>query len=421
MALRSDSVTDALRTIKLTDLPDVQPACPVRLSGVTPMTERLWRAALADIEKNIVTHEGVTYFGAGASFGFKVYTRDISFAGILGCNDLYPEVMLSSLKHTRVLRKRLGFKTSRDHTIEDIPAPWETLNIARREFFLTYHTNEITRRTDDVIWLWAAEDLLTKLDNPEWEWLYEEGEWFFEYIYHYFHDSSDGLYRGQATFVDAHMSDTHKETGYPMDWKLRECIMSKATSTNALYYEGMQAMARTAQRLGKAEDAKRWKEQALQLKRAMLQELRHPDGTFGYLKTWDGQLMNERHGLGEALVVRFGIVEGSNARKALEGYPITDAGVPLFYPFFDHADNDEVYHNNASWPFADAIFLAAREQAFGEDRTAENAALLARTCVKGTFHEVVNMQTKEPFGSGSQLWSAAAFIDVCRRAILGVE
>jgi len=65
--------------------------------------------------------------------------------------------------------------------------------------------------------------------------------------------------------------------------------------------------------------------------------------------------------------------------------------------------------------------MAAKEKAFGIDCTAQNAALLARTCLQdGTFHEVVNMQTKEPFGSSSQLWSAAAFIDVCRRAGKGI-
>jgi hypothetical protein len=31
------------------------------------------------------------------------------------------------------------------------------------------------------------------------------------------------------------------------------------------------------------------------------------------------------------------------------------------------------------------------------------------------------MKTKEPFGSGSQLCSAAAFVDVCRRAGKGFE
>ncbi|MEM6884980.1 MAG: hypothetical protein AAF571_08095 [Verrucomicrobiota bacterium] len=43
-------------------------------------------------------------------------------------------------------------------------------------------------------------------------------------------------------------------------------------------------------------------------------------------------------------------------------------------------------------------------------------ALAARTCIEdGTFHEVVDTRTGEPFGSGSQLWTAASFLGACRR------
>ena len=420
LKMDATSVRDSLRTIRIEDLRDVQPACPVRLQGVTPLTERLWRVALGDIEKNIVTNGGSTYFGAGKEFGASVYERDIAFSGVLGCNALYPDIMLNSFKFTRALRRKLGFTTSRSHSIADISAPWEPLDMAQREYFLKFHTNEITRRTDDVIWIWSAEDLLTKLDQPDWAWLYDEGAWFFENIYRYFYDESDGLYMGQAAFVDVHM-ETRKQSGYPTAWGLRECIMSKAVSTNALYFQAMKALSRTAVRLGRPADAARWAQRADDLKKAMLREMRHPDGTFTYLKTWDGKLLKQRHALGEALAVRFGVAEGDEARTALGGYPVTDAGVPLIYPFFNHPDNPQVYHDQTSWPFTDTFFLAAKEKAFGIDCTAQNAALLARTCVQdGTFHEVVNMKTKEPFGSGSQLWSAAAFINVCHRAGKGV-
>ncbi len=64
-------------------------------------------------------------------------------------------------------------------------------------------------------------------------------------------------------------------------------------------------------------------------------------------------------------------------------------------------------------PFVDIFF----EQSDGVDRSAQNAALLGRTCVEdGTFHEVTDDRTREVKGSGSQLWTAASFVDVCRRA-----
>jgi len=99
---------------------------------------------------------------------------------------------------------------------------------------------------------------------------------------------------------------------------------------------------------------------------------------------------------------------------AVRDYPVTDGGVPLLHPFFDR---DDFYHNNSSWPFVDTFFLKALETTDGYDRTPLNAALLARTCVDdGTFHEVTDYRTRDVNGSPSQLWSAAAFIDVCRRA-----
>ena len=59
----------------------------------------------------------------------------------------------------------------------------------------------------------------------------------------------------------------------------------------------------------------------------------------------------------------------------------------------------------------------AKEMADDKSYTAQNAALLARTCVdEGSFHELVDWNTKKPMGSGSQLWSASAFVNVCLRA-----
>jgi glycogen debranching enzyme len=95
-------------------------------------------------------------------------------------------------------------------------------------------------------------------------------------------------------------------------------------------------------------------------------------------------------------------------------YPITDGGVPLLVPFFP---TPRFYHNNSSWPFVDKFFLRAWEKTYRVDRTALNAALLARTCrPDGMFREVVHFRSKKPQGSRNQLWTAASFIDVCKRA-----
>lgn len=413
LKLSSHSIADALGEIALDELPDLTPHHPLRCNGATPLIERLWRIAVSDIESNTVEVPEGRYFGAGLNFGLTVYTRDISYSGLLGCNRLYPGLMWSSIKHTRDVRARLGFKTVQGYHVKEIPAPWEVLDMDDKQFRQAYHTNHYARRTDDVVWLWCVEDLIDRGADHEWRWVFETGNSFFTQFYDPFFDPADGLYRGQATFVDIHWP-WGPSTGYPQEWSIEDCILVKALSTNCLYVKGMEVMARAARACGESEQSEQWKVRAERLRRAIRTELMRPDGTFAYFKDRYSRRDERRDALGSALAVLLGVVSGDDARKALALYPVTDAGVPLFHPFYPV---DNFYHNNTSWPFVDTFFLKALETCSGEDHTARNAALLARTCrPDGRFHEVVDMRDKAIRGSSKQLWSAAAFVDVCARA-----
>ncbi len=420
---------DTWSVIDLDNLPNPQPKLSLQLKNATPLTERLWNIALADIEYNIVKMPNAReYFGAGAEFGAKVYTRDISYSGILGINRLYPDIMRQSLEYTRKVRREVGFKTSKGHAVREIKVPWQEEKISTRDFFQKYNTNEYTRRTDDVVWLWCAYDLVKDSKKKEdWKWIYDEGNYFFEHFYMPFYDEEDGLFLGQAAFIDIHFPG-HKTTGYPQDWTTSDCVLCKPTSTNALYVKGMQVMSEACRKLGKQQESKKWNSKAEALKKAIRKELRRPDGTFAYYKDRHGKFSERREVLGTAFVVLHKVVTGAEAEAALKDYPVTDTGIPLICPFFP---TKRAYHNNTSWPFSDTFFIKAMEKADGKDRTAMNAALLARTCGKvfkknkytpleaedvGTFHELVHFQDKKVIGSGHQLWTAAAFVDVCRRA-----
>ena len=421
LVLTANSLTSTQGELTAADIGPITTTNKTELVGATPLVEKLWQVALRDIEKNIVTTDEGTYFGAGTDFGAKIYTRDISFSGILGLNDLYPQIMLDSLKVTRNVHFRLKFKVSKDHAIPEINAPWEILPITEKEFFKAIHTNSYTRRTDDVIWLWAAEDLLNKMNNPEWTWLYESGVKSFELLYDPFYDKTDGLYRGQAAFVDVHYEGQRKTTGYPDSWSMQQCVLSKTTSTNCLYYIGLNVMARTAGKLGKEAEQKQWQARADNLKAAIIKELRMGDGTFVYLKEPSGHLMERRDALGSALAVLSGVVKGEDARRAVADYPVSENGVPMFLPFFfNQTINKSAYHNWTSWPFVDTFFLWAKEVAEGKNHSVQNLALLGHTVAKtnGSFREVVDYRTGEIEGSHSQLWSAAAFLNSCKRARL---
>lgn len=412
LALGETRLRDALGAITLDDLPDPQPTNPIRLKDPTPLMERLWRIALSDVEKNIVRDGDSEYFRAGAAFGPTVYTRDISYAGVLALNRLYPAVLRKSLEHTRRVRLEMGFTVSRHHAIDGVDC--RVVDLTEEEFKDRYHTNSYTRRTDDVVWLWAAEDLVARAGlTDDWEWLYETGKACFERLYEPFYDADDGLYRGQASFIDVHFAD-RKATGYPQEWSVNDCLRIQAGSTNCLYARGMHAMARAARALSRNGDAVDWAARAERLRDAIRRHLVREDGTVAYFRHPDGTLEPRREALSTAFAVLLDVLPSDRAAAAFLNYPVTDAGVPLIHP---PLPTDEFYHNHSAWPFADTFFLWAREKATGVDETAHTGALLARTCRHdGTFHEVVDLRDKTIHGSGSQLWTAAAFLHTCLRA-----
>ena len=240
LVMTADGLRDANGAFSLAQLPAPEPKCKVALKGdVTPLTERMWKIALDDVERNQVKHEsGAVYFGAGTRYSDRVYTRDISIAGVLGVNRFYPNEMLSSLKLTREIRKGLGYKVSAPHKVSEIDAPWEVIAEVDKEVMAKYKTNSYTRATDDVVWLWAADDLFTL--HPEladWKWMLENGEHFFRVFYAPWFDPSDGLYRGQPLFHDI------TNSAYPDGMGIADCVLLKAISTNCLYYRGLLAMA----------------------------------------------------------------------------------------------------------------------------------------------------------------------------------
>jgi hypothetical protein len=428
LVMTDDALRDANGKFTLAQLPTPTPRCPVQLKGdITPLTERMWKIALDDVERNQVTHEsGVVYFGAGTRYGDRVYTRDISIAGVLGVNRFYPNEMLSSLKLTREVRKGLGYKVSAPHVVKEIDAPWEVIAETDKEVMAKYKTNSYSRATDDVVWLWAADDLFTlRPAMADWKWMLENGEHFFKVFYDPWFAPSDGLYRGQPLFHDITSS------AYPEGMTIADCVLLKALSTNCLYYRGLLAMANACERCGRPADQKQqWLDRAAALKAVIVKVFTKSDSTLAYYKDRHGKIMPNREILGTAFAAIFGIVEGAAAKAAFADYPMTDKGLPLFSPFIPGNSGP---HNMASWPFCDTFFLWGKSVADGGDYTDQNVALLGRslgTAMRpkkakageewdagfGSFHEKIPLPDGLIDGSGHQLWSAAAFLNACVRA-----
>ena len=259
-----NALSDANGSFTLSQLPSPEPRCKAALIGsATPLTQRMWAIALDDVERNLVTNEaGTIYFGAGTRYGDRVYTRDISIAGVLGVNRFYPQGMLSSLKLTREVRKNLGYRVSSGHDVREIDAPWEVIAESDKEIMQKFKTNSYTRRTDDVVWLWAADDLFTlHPETADWKWMLENGEHFFKVFYDPWFDKADGLYRGQPLYHDI------TNSAYPKGMTRADCVLLKALSTNCLYYRAMLAMANACEQAGRpASDRQHWLDRAAKLK-----------------------------------------------------------------------------------------------------------------------------------------------------------
>ena len=166
LVLKTNSLEDGLGQFITDDLPNVSPKNTIALKiEATPLTKKMWAIALNDIELNMITNDYGTYFAAGRRYTDRVYTRDISYAGILGLNVVYPKEMLTSLRVTRNVVSKMGYKVSTEEIIKEIDAPWEAITDDRKQIMVQFKSNSITRRTDDVVWIWAADDLFRS--HPE--------------------------------------------------------------------------------------------------------------------------------------------------------------------------------------------------------------------------------------------------------------
>lgn len=395
--------------IRVADLPTVHAEEPIRLSGATPLAQKAWRIAYADVLSN---WHGA-YFGAGEGYP-QLYERDISLSGILALNRLYPEKMLASLKKCAEEHHRLaeGWVVEPFYHVPEIQAPW----------ILRERGSALMRRTDNVLWIWSAGDLFQK--HPEmadWRWLFDEGKRSFRLFYDYMFDPLDGLYRGQQVFIDLPTYDWRKDekrpaSGYPPGWSFSDCVLAKSLSLNAAYFKALNTMADAAEKLDRPGDAAVWRNRADELGRAIVRTLEKPDGTFAVCKARDGSVVGNRDALGTAFAVLTGVLKRpEDARRALVGYPMHDWGIPLYEPFFSHW---RTYHNRTSWPQVDTFFLWAKEMAEHRDHSALNAAyLIAYLARDGHYRELVRMQDKVPTGKTKMLWTASSFLNVGLRSM----
>ncbi len=341
-----------------------------------------------------------------------VWTRDTAYAVDLG---------LAAMDPTRS-RNSLAFKLSERREGGDLQIVQDTGSGG------SYPVS-----SDRVAWALGAWELLRHLDGPEREAFRDSAlEALRNTIEHdrdVVFDPSDGLYRGEQSFLD------WREQTYP-GWTADDVVhvgMSKALSTNLLHFRALELASALAEEVGDDDARDRYRAFADDLRDAIQDRLWLEDeGLFStYVTTFLDPAPVRRYDLlGSALAVIFGVATPSQATRILAGYPHYGHGAPVIWP---QQQQTPIYHNRGEWPFVTAYWLRAAKVA----RNDTVAARMMRALVRGAAVNLSHMENFEAstgaawledgdasgpvVNSERQLWSVAGFLSMVHHTLFGLE
>ncbi|MDT8389330.1 MAG: hypothetical protein RRC34_02355 [Lentisphaeria bacterium] len=414
--------------------PDVLRFEAPRICSETAMLQALYRMALNDHERLVIDEKTYLYmmcgkygfkrnipegllprgpvFWAGDGFTTSLFTRDTAYSSWLGTAYILPRVVQSHLTFLHSLRRKIGYKITLKHEIPRLPdLPLEQTNMNGGEMGQKYNENCITRRTDDVVWVLGLWEVYKSIrDAALLDYIFDQFAYFDEMFYRYFLDPATGLYRGQSTFIDI--------GGAPYEGRsFGDCVCLKALSTNCLYAQCIKIAGVIAGLLAKDEEA-----QALHKRHQDLcAAIRTHFGAVNYhhLLDDDGWSSGRQEVLGLAFLTLFEIVPRDEGARLLADYHDGDFGRPLFWPFYD---DEGVYHNNSTWPFADTIFaLAEYKVGSRQEVIRKTFGKLARHARHGTFNEVLEWKSGSFIGCPGYIWSSASSLALVYRMIAGMD
>lgn len=410
------------------------PAGPVTLaekSGASsiatnnPLFDALYQLALDDAAQSSVSAIQDGSFNNGANLqcpdggcfqtGRKwtyVWTRDTSYATNLGLGWIDPVRATNSL----------GFKLSprRDGTGLEIVQDTGT-------------GGSYPISTDRVVWSLGAGEILNHLSGAARttfrDKAFEAAKNTIEHDRVVVFDPTDGLYRGEQSFLD------WREQTYPA-WTVPDTVQigrSKALSTNLAHLAILDFAARLATETGDAATARTMTGRAADLRKAIAAkfwiESEHALSTF---LTTELDPSPARHYdlLGTSLAVLLDAVPADKAAAALASYPTLPKGPPVIFP---EQRDTPIYHNRAIWPFVTAYWAKAARKV-GNDAAFDRAIA---SLVRGAALNLSNMENLEvttgrPFvddgwmsgpvvNSQRQLWSVAGYVGTVVDGLFGVE
>ncbi|MDS0861068.1 hypothetical protein NUV25_25485 [Burkholderia pseudomultivorans] len=234
------------------------------------------------------------------------------------------------------------------------------------------------------------------------------------------YDPSDGLYRGETTFMD------WREQTYPQ-WAgtyadVTYIAMSKTMGTNANHWAILNIASQMAAELGNTSDATKYAGWADSLKTAINKELWLDDaGMYSVMKPndFDPAPIHRYELLGQALAISDGIASTTQSASILNNYPHTYAGAPVEWP---QMTGLRPYHNKGIWPFVSSYLIRA---ATGRNSVVVNQNFL--TLMRGAALNLSNMEnfeflslgTNTAIDSAQQLWSIGGYLGTVFDTVFG--
>lgn len=287
--------------------------------------------------------------------------------------------------------------------------------------------------SDRVAWALGAAELVNRLDGAERDAFRARAlsaiANTLEHDRRIVYDPTDGLYRGEQSFLD------WREQTYP-EWTADDVVhiaMSKALSTNLLHLRAMEVASAFAGEVSDTTRQARYAGWADELRAAIRARFWLEDeGLFSTFVTTglDPAPVRRYDLLGSAFAVLFGVADASQAARVLERYPHYGPGAPVIWP---QQQATPIYHNRGEWPFVTAYWLRAA-------KVAQNDAVMDRmvnALVRGAALNLSNMESFEA-GSGApwlddgadsgpvvssqrQLWSVAGYLSMVHHTLFGLE
>ena len=345
------------------------------------------------IEEMIRAVEPDSTFRTGKEWA-GVWTRDISYSIILSMAYLQPQVAKYSL-----LRKVKNGKIIQD----------------------TGTGGAYPVSTDRMIWASAAWELYKATGDKDWlQDAYRVIKNSVEDDIHNAYDQTTGMVKGESSFLD------WREQTYPKWMQPADIFESENLGTNAVHYHANIVLAEMAGILNDADDAKKYKALADQIKNGINKYLWMPGkGYYGqYLYGSPYKILSPRsEALGEALCVLFDIADPARQKSVIAKTPVTAYGISCIYP---QIPNIPPYHNNAVWPFVQSFWAMAAAKAENETALLQSISAIYRPAAlfltnKENFVADDGDYKGTQINSSNMLWSLAGNISLVHKILFGIR